>query len=83
MTRIKWVRNNDGSQTTADGRFTVGLVSRNPKWSGYVILTDTTTGREYPSRTEASAKAGARNILKLGYRPVTPVNPLNGAGLVT
>lgn len=59
---MKWNRDGYG-WVSACGRFIVRTVCMNPKWSGYYGLTDTTTGREYPCRTEASAKTAARNLL--------------------
>jgi hypothetical protein len=65
MQRLKWIRDEQaGHQTTADGRFLIRTVCMNPKWQGYWGLTDTTTGEEFPCRTEASAKVAARNLQK-------------------
>ena len=62
VTRMKWTLDEQGRYVSDCGRFVVSLVCRNPKWSGYWGLTDTKTGTEYPCRTEASAKTGARNL---------------------
>lgn len=65
MARLKWVR--DGyHQKTGDGRFVIGGVIWTAVGSRYVRLFDTRTGREYPCRTEASAKAAARNLMTAG-----------------
>jgi hypothetical protein len=61
--RIKWIR--DGiEQRSSCGRFIIRRFCMNPKWWGYHGLTDTKTGAEFPYRTEASAKTGARNLAK-------------------
>lgn len=65
--RLRWVREGP-EQRTADGRFILRGFCMNPKWGGYVGLTDTATGVEYPCRTEASAKAAARNLNARGTR---------------
>lgn len=66
--RMKWIRQADGSQVSADGRFRIRLTCQNPNWWGYQSLTDLTTGEEFPCRTEQSAKTGARNIAQKGHR---------------
>ena len=67
MTRINWHRDaGTGEQRSACGRFTLRPVCLAQKWWGYWGLTDAATGREYPCRTEASAKAAARNLLREG-----------------
>lgn len=68
MARTKWTRDARNCQRSADGRFIIRPVCLNPKWFGYVGLTDTATGEEFPCRTEASAKAAALNILRTGRR---------------
>jgi hypothetical protein len=67
MERMKWQQDGVGIKS-ADGRFEVHSTCRNPKWFGYVGLTDTATGEEFPCRTIDSAKAAARNILRTGKR---------------
>jgi hypothetical protein len=63
MNRMKWQRCGSNFQTT-DGRFVIHPACNSPHLVGYLGLTDTLTGREFPCRTEASAKAAARNILR-------------------
>lgn len=65
MSRIKWVRDAQLPfiQRTACGRFEVGGTIWTSGGGAYVRLLDTATGREYPCRTEASAKTSARNLL--------------------
>lgn len=64
INRIKWIRNERQEQITEDGRFVIRSICMNPKWWGYWGVTDTTTGQEFPCRTEASAKTAVREILK-------------------
>lgn len=69
MQRIRWTYSSEYCGQVAEaGRFIVRTGCRNPKWWGYWSLTDATTGEEFPCRTEASAKAAARNILTKGRR---------------
>lgn len=59
--RMKW--NLVGHEFRSScGQFIIRRFCMNPKWSGYWGLTDTTTGKEYPCRTESSAKTAARNL---------------------
>lgn len=70
MARMKWVRSTtDFSQTSECGRFILRTVCLNPFRSGYWGLTDKQTGREYPCRTEASAKTAARNLRNQTAQP--------------
>jgi hypothetical protein len=60
MARLKWEREPDGSQRC--GPFVLRRFC-SFVW-GYWGLTDTRTGREYPCRTEGSAKTAARNLMR-------------------
>lgn len=58
--RIKWTTDANGLQHSACGRFIISRTCLNPSWWGYWSLRDGV--REYPCRTEASAKAAARRL---------------------
>ena len=64
-TRMKWTRDpaRPWLQVSACGRFEVGgnIWTQNGTCC-YVRLFDTLAGKEYPCRTETSAKTAARNI---------------------
>lgn len=63
MQRMKWIRDDRLLlQRSACGRFEVGGSIWTGGGSVYVRLFDILTGKEYPCRTEASAKAAARNL---------------------
>lgn len=63
--RMKWTRHPELSFifVSGCGRFEVGGSIWTKGGGVYVRLLDTKTGREFPCRTEASAKTAARNIL--------------------
>jgi hypothetical protein len=68
--RLKWLpctRGEFGMFRSSCGRFTVASVCMNPAWQGYWGLTDAQTGREYPCRSEESAKTMARNLINYGH----------------
>jgi len=63
--RMKWNPHPELSFAVVSGcgRFEVGGVIWTKGGGRYVRLFDTKAGKEYPCRTEASAKTAARNIL--------------------
>lgn len=67
MQRMKWVEKGYERYDSADGRFDIGRLFCNEATrhfnGNYLCLRDNATGKEYPCRTVASAKAAARNIL--------------------
>ena len=63
--RMKWTRDpaRPWLMVSDCGRFEIGgTVRPTPYSSDYLCLRDTLTGKEYPCRTDASAKAAARNL---------------------
>ncbi len=59
-TRMTWTRDDLGRFRSGCGRFVVGGNIWSRDGSVYVRLFDAATGKEYPCRTVASAKHGAK-----------------------
>lgn len=61
LNRMRWGWSADGLECrSACGRFIIRRTCQNVAWSGYWSLNY--QGKEYPCRTESSAKTAARNL---------------------